>query len=107
VIDEFRIRQLGLGHGGVLAYQLEKLIPSSSEAEKESPFPPSPPTTNVHRGGDGGNGGNFPDLETATFEDLIEQCEQCRRPLPTQEVYRYSPSGPVCSQCGEESHDDR
>jgi putative DNA primase/helicase len=104
VIGQFRIRQLGLGHGGVLSYRLEGITVSSPLAEKESPLPPSPPFSNSPDGGDGGSGGNFPDPRLLPSVDLTGSCQQCRCPLAIHDIYQYTATGEaLCYRCGEES----
>jgi hypothetical protein len=107
IIGGYRIRQLGVGHGGGMTYQLEKFHQIDSGSGKSSPLSPSSPEGHAQNGEDGEDGGNISDLESKPVEDLTERCEQCQRPLPTQEVYQYSATGALCSQCAEESQDDR
>jgi len=104
ILSGYRIRQLGVGHGGGMTYQLEKFYETDLGSGKSSPLSPSSPEGHAQHGEDGEDGDNISDLESETFVDLAERCERCQCPLPTQEVYRYSPSGALCSQCGEESH---
>jgi hypothetical protein len=90
-----------------MTYQLEKFHQIDSGSGKSSPLSPSSPEDHAQDGEDGEDGDNISDLESKTVEDLTEQCEGCQRPLLTQEVYQYSATGALCSQCTEESYDDR
>jgi hypothetical protein len=106
IIGGYRIRQLGVGHSGGMTYRLEKFYETNLGSGKSSPLSASSAESHAQDGEDGEDADNISDLESETFEDLTDQCERCGRPLSTQEVYRYSPSGALCSQCGEVSQDD-
>jgi hypothetical protein len=43
IIGQYRIKQLGMGHGGGMAYQLEEFNPINSESGKSSPSSPPCP----------------------------------------------------------------
>jgi putative DNA primase/helicase len=107
IIGGYRIRQLGVGHGGGMTYQMEELYETDLGSGKSSPLSPSSPDGHAQDGEDGEDGDNISDLESANDDDLTELCERCQSPLPTLEVYRYSPSGALCFQCDEESDDDK
>jgi hypothetical protein len=60
IIGQYRIKQVGVGHGRGMAYQLEEFNPINSESGKSSPSSPSSADPQGHGGEDGDDGDIFP-----------------------------------------------
>ncbi|MFQ6031225.1 MAG: hypothetical protein ACE5Q6_27495, partial [Dehalococcoidia bacterium] len=103
VIGSFRIRQLGLGHGGTMGYQLQEFISNDFGAGENSPDSPIPPEAKAEVGETGDIGEFFSDPISIDSGSSTDRCAECRQPVPAPEIYLYTSSGAVlCHICGPE-----
>jgi hypothetical protein len=98
IIGEYTIKQLGIGHAGLMTYQLLKINPKpESDRTKDTPDPPDSPQSERDHGGSGVSGGSFSNPDPA----LETICDSCRQAVLDEEVYEYGPPL-LCVTCAEE-----